>query len=352
MESAKRKWLLPFLWPNAAVAVVVLFMLLLKQISSVSQLAHLLGYALLYSNLVAIFAMFVIRVLAKRLAWRKLPLVPLLLLSVLVLVPLGCVLVQALLASFRVMPWRYFWNQYFSMMRVCVPLAGVFGLGAFVHSSLHERLEVTEQKLREKELAEERARKFAAEARLRSLEARIRPHFLFNTLNSISSLIASDPARAEQIVGRLAMLLRTSLDASERPLIPLREELAIVQSYIDIERARFGDKLCASFDVPGDLQEAKVPPMAVQSLVENAVKHGISSQPNGGDICVAASADDRNLRIQISDSGPSFDLAVVPPGHGLENLVERLNVLFGDRARVNVSRRDAHCVVEMVLPRL
>ncbi len=352
MESARRKWLLPFLWPNAAVAVVVLFMLLLKQISSVNQFAHVLGYALLYSNLVAIFAMLIIGVLAKRLAWRKLPLVRLLLFSVLVLVPLGCLLVQAVLASFGVMPWQYFWNQYFSMMRVCVPLAGVFGLGAFVHSSLHERLEVTEQKLRDKELAEQRARKLAAEARLQSLEARIRPHFLFNTLNSISSLIASDPARAEQIVSRLATLLRTSLDTSERPLISMREDLAIVQSYIDIERARFGDKLRASFDVPSDLQEAKVPPMAIQSLVENAVKHGISSQPDSGDIRVAASTENGNLRIEVSDSGPGFDLAVVPPGHGLENVVQRLNALFGDRARMNVSRRDAHCVVEMVFPRL
>jgi LytS/YehU family sensor histidine kinase len=104
-----------------------------------------------------------------------------------------------------------------------MPLALVFGLGAFVQGSLKGRVQDMEKKLHEKEVAEERARKLAIEARVRSLEARIHPHFLFNTLNSISSLIAVDPARAEQIVGRLAVLLRASLDTSTQPLIPLRQ---------------------------------------------------------------------------------------------------------------------------------
>lgn len=325
MESTYRKRLFPFLWPNVAVAVLVLLLFLTRQISTFSQFTYTLGYALIYSNLVGIFAILLIGTLAKRFAWRRIPLVPLLLFCVLVLVPVGCLLVQTLLTSFGVMQGRQFWSQYFWMMRITVPLAAVFGLGAFVHSSLRERLEATEQKFREKELAEEHARKLAVEARLRSLEVRIRPHFLFNTLNSISSLIASDPARAERIVGRLATLLRTSLDTSDRPLISMREELEIVKSYVDIERARFGDKLRASFDVPGELQESKVPPMAVQSLVENAVKHGIGSQPHGGDIRVISSIDQGKLRIEVSDSGPGFELAVVPAGHGLENLVERLH---------------------------
>ncbi len=352
MESTYRKWLFPFLWPNVAVAVVVLSLLLTKQISNVSQFTHTLGYALVYSNLVAIFAMLLIGTLAKTFAWRKIPLVPMFFFCVLVLVPVGCLLVQALLTSFGVMSWQHFWSQYFWMMRITVPLAAVFGLGAFVHSALRERLEATEQKLRDEELAEERARKLAVEARLHSLEARIRPHFLFNTLNSISSLIASDPARAEQIVGRLATLLRTSLDTSERRLISMREELEIVQSYADIERARFGNKLRISIEVPGDLQETRVPPMAVQSLVENAVKHGISSQPEGGDIRITALLESDHVRIEVSDSGLGFELAVVPPGHGLENLVQRLDALFRGESRLNAFRRDGRCVVEMVLPRI
>jgi len=209
-----------------------------------------------------------------------------------------------------------------------------------------------EERLNEKEVAEERARKVAAEARLRSLESRIHPHFLFNTLNSISSLIAVNPAQAEQMVGRLAALLRISLDTSSRPLIPLREELLMVESYIDIETVRFGEKLRGSVDVPAELQDLKVPPMSVQSLVENAVKHGITPQSGGGECRVTASADDGSLRIEVRDTGPGFDLAAIRAGHGLDSLVERLDSLFGAKAHLKVSRRDGYSVVEMVLPQV
>ena len=345
-----RKWLFAFAWPNGAVAVVLLMLVLFKQITSIGQFLQTLWQALLYSNLTALFAMLIVGLMAKKFAWRRIPLIPMLLFCVLVLVPVACLVVQGLLSSFGVIPWRDYWPVYFSTMRICIPLAAIFGLGAFVHSSLSERLEHAEQRLREKELAEERARKLIVEARLQSLEARIRPHFLFNTLNSISALTAKDPARAEQMVGRLATLLRTSLDTSERPLIPLREELLMVQSYIDIEKARFGDRLSADLDVSADLQDAKVPPMSVQSLVENAVKHGVGQKPEGGDIRITAAVENGSLRVEVSDSGSGFDLAVVPLGHGLENLVERLNALFGEKARLNAARRDGHCVVEMVLP--
>jgi sensor histidine kinase YesM len=340
----------PLVWANSAVAVVVVILVMGERITGLRQVLHLLAYALVYANLVSLIAVMLIGVLSRVSAPRKLSLTTVMVFCFVVVIPLGCLTVQVLLMALRIAVPRDFWHEYLSTLRICMPLAAVFGLGAFAHASLRDRLEATEERLQEKELAEERARKLAAEARLRSLEARVRPHFLFNTLNSISSLIASDPARAEQIVGRLATLLRTSLDTNDRPLILVREELAIVRSYIDIERARFGDKLRASFDVPTDLQEAKVPPMSVQCLVENAVKHGITPQRSGGDIRVAAQTENGNLQIEISDSGPGFDLSAVSPGHGLENLVGRLNALFGDKARLNASRRDSRCVVEMILP--
>jgi len=221
-----------------------------------------------------------------------------------------------------------------------------------VHGSLRGRVQIMEEKLHEKEMSEERSRKLAAEARLRSLESRIHPHFLFNTLNSISSLIAVNPERAEQTVGQLAALLRASLDSGQQPLIPLRQELAMVKSYMDIERVRFGDKLKGSVDVPEELDDAKVPPMSVQSLVENAVKHGITSQSAGGEVWVDACVENGSLRIEVCDSGPGFDLAAIRPGHGLDSLVQRLDALFGARAHLNVTQRDGYSVVEMVLPRV
>ena len=201
-----------------------------------------------------------------------------------------------------------FWADYLQTLRGALLLSIVFGLGAFSYATMRERLRQTEERLHEKEVAEERTRKLAAEARLRSLESRLHPHFLFNTLNSISALIAVDPARAEQVVGRLAALLRSSLDTTTRSLIPLEQELAIVQDYVDIERARFGDRLQGRVEVPAELRDAQVPPLSVQSLVENAVKHGISPERGGGEVCVSASALNGQLRIAVSDTGAGFDL--------------------------------------------
>jgi len=246
---------------------------------------------------------------------------------------------------------EHFWQKYFQTLRGALLFSFVFGAGAFAYASMRDRLRRAEERLREKEVAEERTQKLATEARLRSLESRLHPHFLFNTLNSISALIAIDPARAERIVGRLAGLLRSSLDTTTQRLIPLGQELAMVEDYVDIERARFGDKLQGRVDVPSELRDAQVPPLSIQSLVENAVKHGIAPQRGGGEVSVSASAEDGRLRIEVSDTGAGFDLTAIPAGHGLDCLVGRLDALFSDRAHVHVSRREGRCVVEMVLPR-
>jgi signal transduction histidine kinase len=352
MASTKSKWVFSLLWVNLAVVLVVLILLVGNQVSSVRELLHTLAYTLVYANLTGLLGTWVLGGLAERFYLRKYPPVPAAAVGILVFAAFGCLLAQALLAGIGVAVPHYFWQEYFRTLRVALPLAAVFGLGAFVHGSLRSRVQAMEEKLHEKEMAEERARKLAMEARLRSLESRIHPHFLFNTLNSISALIAVNPARAEEIVGRLAVLLRASLDMSAQPLIPLQQELTMVESYVDIERARFGDKLRGSVEVPVELQSSPVPPMSVQVLVENAVKHGITPQGGGGEVVVKASADNGCVRIEVRDTGPGFDLTAMRADHGLDNLVERLDALFGEKARLNVFRRDGHCVVEMVLPRV
>lgn len=348
MTSSKPRWFVGLLWPNLAVAVVFLILVATNLVSSPRQLLRILIYMLAYSNLTALLGGLLFAGIAGRLAVRR---VPAFLLCIFVIVPLGLLFVQSLLFGVGLDVPQHFWLQYFHTLRVCIPLAIVFGLGAFTHMSLRGRVQAMEEKLHEKEVAEARTQKLLAEARLHTLESRIQPHFLFNTLNSISSLIAVDPARAEQIVGRLATLLRASLDNSNQPLIPLRQELAMVESYLDIEKVRFGDKLRGSIEVPDGLQGAMVPPMAVQALVENAVKHGITPQSGGGEVQVTASAENGNLRIEVRDTGPGFDLAAIRAGHGLDNLVGRLDALFGAKARLNVFRREGYSVVEMVLPR-
>jgi len=351
VNSKRSNWAFAFLWIIFAVAVVVLVEVAGGHVSSVRDLLHLLAYALVYAILAGVLGVLVLGRVAERVALRKIPLLPFTAVGIMVFIPFACLLAQALLMEIGFVIPTHFWQQYFHTLRAVTPLAVVFGLGGMAYGSLRARVQQMEAKLLEKEIAEERTRKLAAEARLRSLESRIHPHFLFNTLNAISSLIAVNPARAEQIVGRLATLLRASLDASNQPLIPLREELTMVESYVDIESARFGDKLRGAVEVPAELLDAQVPPLSVQSLVENAVKHGITPQRGGGEVRVTASADTGNLRIEVQDTGPGFDLAAIRAGHGLDNLVGRLNALFGEKARLNVLRRDGKSVVEMVLPR-
>lgn len=348
----KNRWAFSLLWTNLAVAVALLIQGAGSQFSNWRELLHTAAYSLVYANIAAVLALLFAGWFAETQLLRKLRPVPVMAITIVLFTCLGCLLAQWLLIEIGAFPVTSFWPAYFRTLRTVLPLAIFFGSGAMVHALLLQRVQRMESELHRKELAEERMRKLAAEARLQSLESRIHPHFLFNTLNSISSLIAVNPSKAEQVVGRLAVLLRASLDIGSQSLIPLRNELEMVQSYFDIEKVRFGDKLRGTVEFPPELQDAKVPPLSVQSLVENAVKHGIAPQNGGGELLVKATAEGNCLRVEVMDSGPGFDLSSVRPGHGLDNLVGRLDTLFGPDARLNVFRRDGYSVAEMVLPRV
>lgn len=350
MTKPINQWTVALLWINLAVAIVILIESATGRFASLHDLARTTAYALVYANLTGLLGTLVMSRLVKRLAQRGLSLRFLVPVGIVAFTAVGGLLTQALLVPLGFAKQENFWPDYLTNLRAAAPLALMFGLGAFVHASLQTRVANMEHKFREQQLAEDRTRKLATEARLRSLEARVHPHFLFNTLNSISALIPVNPAHAEQLVGRLAVLLRASLDSGRHPLIPLRDELTMVESYLAIEKARFGDKLRCSVEVQAGGQDRPVPPMAVQSLVENAVKHGIMVRGEG-DIFVNATLGDAGLRVEVRDTGPGFDLTAVPAGHGLDNLVERLQALFGDSAGLRVFRRDDQTVVELALPK-
>jgi sensor histidine kinase YesM len=349
MTKPANPWTLALLWSNLAVALVLLVETGSGRFASLHELLRAGAYALVYANLTGLLGTLLMGGLARRLAQRGHSLRVLVPVGIVTFTIVGGVLAQALLVPLGLASAAHFWPDVLGNLRAATPLALMFGLGAFAHAALQTRVATMEQKLREQQLAEERTRKLAEEARLRSLEARVHPHFLFNTLNSISALIPVNPAHAEQLVGRLAVLLRASLDSGRHPLIPLREELNMVTSYLAIEGARFGDRLRCSVEVQGGGDEHPVPPMAVQSLVENAVKHGIMVRGEG-DIVVHATLADAGLRVEVRDTGPGFDLTAVPAGRGLDNLVERLQALFGDSAGLRVFRRDDQTVVELAVP--
>jgi two-component system, LytTR family, sensor kinase len=343
-----RGWLLLAL--NVAITVLVP-LIALGSGNGAADLLEAWAFALVYTNVTGLTAVLAGPATVARLALLRWPLPLAVVVTTVLLAAVGCLAAQALLTWTGVAVAEHFWRQYLQTLSAALLLSIVFGLGVFSYASMRDQLRRTEARLHEREVAEARAEQLAAEARLRSLEARLHPHFLFNTLNSISALTRVDPVRAEQIVGRLSALLRSSLDTSSRSLIPLSEELAMVDDYVDIERARFGDTLRRRVEVPADLRDAYVPPLSVQSLVENAVKHGIAPQRGGGEVLVSASAQNRQLTIEVSDTGHGFDLTAIPAGHGLDSLVRRLDALFSAEAHLNVLRRGDRCVVQMVLPR-
>jgi two-component system, LytTR family, sensor histidine kinase AlgZ len=250
----------------------------------------------------------------------------------------GSLIAGLIFVGLRWQPTNDYWPQFLGSLKLAALLTIGAGLTIGIYSTLRERLDETTLQLRTKELERERALKLATEAQLASLESRIHPHFLFNTLNSISSLIPEDPARAERLVEQMAALLRFSLDANQSGLVSLASELKIVADYLDIERARFGDRLRYQIDVPAELNECRIPPLSLQTLVENSVKHAIAPDRAGGEIRITCARADGLCRVEVSDSGPAFQLESAPSGHGLDNLKDRLSALFGDRAALILQR--------------
>ena len=350
MPGRGRVWIFSLLWANLSVLLVVLVQIGGNGTWTARDLLRMWAYSLVYANVTALPAILVLPGWIGRFSGRKRWQLFVVVLGSLSFAAAGCLAAQTLLVWTRIAIPQHFWTDYLHSLWTAVLLALVFALGALFYASLRDRLQEAEGKLHEKEIAAERARKLVAEARLQSLESRLHPHFLFNTLNSISSLIPTDPAKAEQTVGRLAGLLRSSLDNTTQPVIPLARELAITEDYVEIERVRFGGKLRGRVEVPDELRDTKVPPLSIQSLVENAVKHGITPRRAGGEFAITASLANARLCIEVCDTGPGFDVAAIRAGHGLDNLVGRLDALYGDAARLNVLRRDGWCVVQMILP--
>jgi LytS/YehU family sensor histidine kinase len=270
--------------------------------------------------------------------------------TLLVVAVVGCVLASLVIVGLGLVPVAALPALVGVSLRISALITLGFGGGMMAYEVMRARLEATTTELRAKEVAHERAEKLAAEARLASLESRLHPHFLFNTLNAISALIPEDPARAEQLVEQLAALLRFSLDAGERHTVALGTELAIVRAYLGIEQARLGDRLRCAVDVADGLHTCEVPPLALHTIVQNSVKHVAAARSGATEIRVGAETQNGRLRLRVWDAGPWFPLETVPPGHGLDTLRARLDVLYRGQGRLDVERVDGGKVVSISLP--
>ena len=209
----------------------------------------------------------------------------------------------------------------------------------------------------------EQLRRQVAEAQMAAMQAQLEPHFLFNTLASIDHLIQTDPPRASRMQQSLIALLRATMPSLREGKAQLRrtlgEELAVIHPYLDIQRTRMEERLQTDLRIPPGLLSAEFPPMMLQSLVENAIKHGLEPKPEGGQITIEALVADGRLLINVCDTGVGFSASppnaanpsIAPLGSGLANIRERLKHLYGTDANLTIARNEPEgAAVRITLP--
>ena len=186
----------------------------------------------------------------------------------------------------------------------------------------------------------------AKQAQLDNLRAQLNPHFLFNCMNSIKSLVVENPPSARRSIDLLSDLLRSSLDQKDHELIPIKAELELVQDYFELEKIRYEDRLTYTMDVDPTLETHKIPKFSIQLLAENAIKHGIDKYINGGTIEISISIT--NDVIQIRVTNPGRMLPKQGTGIGLKNLEERLKIQFDGKANFTIEEKPRHKVVATI----
>lgn len=190
----------------------------------------------------------------------------------------------------------------------------------------------------------------ARDAELRALKAQINPHFLFNSLNSITALTAIDPIRAREMCIRLSDFLRNTLGLGERESISWREELQLARTYLDVEQVRFGARLHVEMNVDENCADCLVPPLVLQPLIENAVKHGIATLVDGGTITVEGHVNDGLLEVSVENGFDPDSPAPRRHGLGLRNVRSRLETRFGGTARLTARTENNRFRAELVVP--
>ncbi len=176
-------------------------------------------------------------------------------------------------------------------------------------------------------------------SQLNALKKQLQPHFLFNTLNTVSALMDDHINDARKVLSRLGQLLRVTLDKSRRDKVALQQEVDYIRNYLDIESIRFRDRLVVSYDVPPDLMDAQVPSLVLQPLVENAIKHGPDATTERVEISIRAQRLDGRLSLEVIDNGKGckdVHHAMVHGGIGLRNVSERMRLLYGDRGALHL----------------
>jgi two-component system sensor histidine kinase AlgZ len=228
----------------------------------------------------------------------------------------------------------------------------LWGIGALVYVlsvALHYLL-LSVESSKEAETREQEALTLARESELKALKAQINPHFLFNSLNSISALATVDGQRARDMCIKLSDFLRTTLKLGEKQSITLADELALAKAYLEVEQVRFGARLRVEIDADAGCDHCVVPSLVLQPLVENAVKHGIAGLVDGGTIRLEAHCNDGRLQLRIENQFDPDSPSSSRHGLGLRNVRDRLRAIYENTARVDTTATSDRFVVELELP--
>lgn len=243
-----------------------------------------------------------------------------------------------------------FWPEFGYKSGTVFLVALIIAMSVWGYERFRDQIDATNLQLRTQQLEKERALKLLTEARLSALESRLQPHFLFNTLNNISALISENPTLAEEMIQRLATLLRVSLDAHTGRHVALGDEIRLARDYVEIEKIRLGERLSLTITIPPELERLIVPPMTLQPLIENSIKYAISPRIGGGQITVSAQQENGLLSLSVWDDGPGFAKEQIATGHSIDNLRARLKDMFGNEAKICVSCENGGAEVRVSLP--
>lgn len=205
------------------------------------------------------------------------------------------------------------------------------------------------ERLHAETTAHARVQRLAAEAQLKLLQTQIEPHMLFNTLSTLHSLIEVDPARAQHMLDQLITYLRGTLSASRAYTITLRQEFDQLDAYLQLMQIRMGARLSYRLDLPAALYPVRIPPMLLQPLAENAIKHGLEPKIEGGSITVQARLQGGTLRLEVRDTGLGADTEPADQGYGLTHVRERLKAMYGERATLDIDTHVAGFAVRIAI---
>ncbi len=241
------------------------------------------------------------------------------------------------------------WTLTLYLIAFNMVIAVTVGVIFTIYERLRSQQETARLALKEQEIAQQKLAKLKTEAELRALQAQINPHFLFNALNSIASLIPENPGKAEQMVEQLSDYFHQTLAMSNKMTITLQEELELVRTYLEIEKVRFGDRLRYEIRLKGVSPEVTIPALSVQPLVENAIKYAVSPRREGATITIHGGTEGEELILEVRDDGPGLPKDWQERGHGLHNVQARLAHLYNGAARLEAKNQNGACL-RLVIP--